>query len=275
MTAPRVLVASSAVDYGFRYADTSQRHPLGMFVDKEFNGRKDGRRFRYGFVGTGGLQSEFGCCFSYKTIAYTGAPAQVTGTGVIGSRYVTVTIGASEQPASGAFIVDDPFLVGGYVVICNGARQHPMNRMIVGNTSCTNAGGTIVLTLDEPLDLDVTAATTGIEIMFNRWAYVTTGNIAPATGYGQGFVTFLGMPAVTCAAGVYAWIQTRGPCWITSDGNTCDSAADRRIYFASNGSAVSGNDVTGDVGVQQFAGNAMDASSTGASNTPFVWLEME
>ncbi|MBE3039221.1 MAG: hypothetical protein IMZ62_10470 [Chloroflexi bacterium] len=264
-TKPRTLVASNAVDYGFRYADTVKRHHLGHFIDME-----DGRRFRYVYVGTGGLQAEFGCCFGYKSIVNAVAPTQVTGAGVVGSSKVCVTIGASEEPASGAFSVNDPFLVGGYVVIGNGTSQHPQNRRIIGNTSLTNAGGTITLTLDEPLDIAVTASTTNIEGMFNRYAWATSGNVTNSS-----YVTFIGMPAVTCDAGTYAWVQTRGPVWITSDGNTCNSAGDRRIYFVANGSVVSGDDVTSDINLLQMAGYAIDASGSAASNAPFVYLQME
>ncbi len=262
---PRVLVASNAVDYGFRYADSTQRHPLGRYIDTQ-----DGRRFRYVYVGTGGLQSEFGCCFPYKTHANAVAPTQLQGGGVAGSNKVTVTVGASEEPASGLFVADSPYLVGGYVVVGNGTSQHPDNRMIIGNTATTASGGSMVLTLDEPLATAVTAATTNIEVMMNRYAYVTSGNVT-----NSGFVTFIGMPAVTCDAGDYAWVQTRGPCWITSDGNTCNSAGDRRVFFVSNGSVVSGDDVTSDINLLQMAGYAIDASSDQASNAPFVWLEME
>ena len=264
-TKPRTLVAANVADYGFRYADTVKRHDLGAFLDTP-----DGRRFRYCFVGTGGVQAEFGCCFPYKTVAVATAPTQLLGGGVVGSNKVTVTIGASEQPASGAFSVDDPFLVGGYVVIGNGTSQHPMNRMIIGNTSCTDAGGTITLTLDEPLDLAVTVGTTTIEVMFNRYAYVTSGNVTNSD-----YVGWVGMPAVTCDAGCYVWVQTRGPCWITSNSNTCNSAGDRSIYFVSNGSCVSGDDEASTDNTRQWIGYAIDASSSGASNAPFVMLQME
>lgn len=249
---------------GVRTAETTQRFPLGTIKDTA-----DGRRFRYVFVGTGGLQTEFGCTFNYKTVAAAVAPTQTSGSGDAGSNKITVTIGASEEPNSGAFKKDDSFLVGGYIVIGNGSSQHPQNRMIIGNTAVTNAGGTTDLTLDEPLDTAVTAATTTIEVMFNRYACVTSGNVTNSE-----YVTFIGMPAVTCDAGDYCWVQTRGPCWITSNSATCDSAGDRTIVWAGNGSVVSSNDITVESGMQ-IAGRAIDVSSSGSSNAPFVLLECE
>jgi hypothetical protein len=83
------------------------------------------------------------------------------------------------------------------------------------------------------------------------------------------------MPACELTLNHFGWVQTAGPCWITSDSNTCNSDGDRQIYFANNGSVVSGNDVTGDVNVQQLAGHAIDMSSSGASNAPFVNLMLE
>jgi len=265
-TKPRTLVGANVADYGFRYADTVQRHPLGHFIDTE-----DGSRFRYVYVGTGGLQSEFGCFFAYKTVANAVVPTQTAGSVTKGSYKLTVTIDTAAGPASGAFAENSPYLIGGYAVIGNGTLQHPQMRRIVGNIGATTgSGGTTTLVFDEPLDTTVVVNTTNVEVMLNRYSYVTSAFITAAS-YG----TFIGMPAVTCDAGSYAWVQTRGPCWITSDGNTCDSALDRRVYFFDDGSCRSGNDVTGDVNVMQFAGNAMDASSSGASNAPFVWLEME
>ena len=270
MASPRVLRAANVADYGFRYADTVQRHPLGTYIDKEVNGVKTGDRFRYVYVGTGGLQSEFGCCFPYKCLAVAVAPTQATGAGVVGSRQVSVTIGASEEPASGLFAENSPYLVGGRVVIGNGANQHPQMRIIVANSATTAAGGTMLLTLDEPLDIAVTAATTTIEVMMNRYSYVTSGNVT-----NSGYVTFIGVPAITCDAGVYAWVQTRGIVWITSNSATCDSAGDRSIYFVSNGSVVSGNDEDTTDNTRQMAGYATDMSGSASSNAPFVLLQME
>ena len=247
-------------------ADAAQMYRLGQFYDDPI----DGRRWRYGYVGTGGVQSEFGGCFPYKAVVNAIAPAQATGAGVADSYTVSATIGASEEPASGAFTVNDPFLVGGYVVIGNGTSQHPETRRITGNTVLTNAGGIITLTLDRPLTAAVVVGTTNIEIMFNKWAYVTSGNVTQS-----GYVTFVGIPAVTAAAGKYVWFQTLGLDWVTSNSATCNSAGDRNIYLVSNGSAVSGDDEDTTDNTRQFIGVAADASSSGSSNAPFVNLQME
>jgi len=264
---PRVFVPSNTVDYGPYYADTVQRHPLGHYIDLD-----GGSRFRYVYVGTGGLQSEFFCCFAAcKSLRYAAAPAQVAGAGVAGSRTVTFTVHTDDGPAAGLFVADSPYLIGGRIVIGNGGSQHPETRTITGNTATTSSGGSMTVTLNYPLTASVTAATTGIEANLNPYSYVTSGNVTQS-----GYVWFIGLPAVTCDAGVYTWVQTRGgPTWATSDNNTCNSAGDRRIFIQNNGSVISGDDITGDVSIQQCAGDAVDMSSSGASNAPFIMLHME
>jgi hypothetical protein len=92
-------------------------------------------------------------------------------------------------------------------------------------------------------------------------------------GAGTGYVTFVGMAAANATSGQYFWVQTWGPCWITSDGNTCNGEGDRTIYFVNNGSVVSGADVTIESGYQ-MAGVALDTSSSGSSNAPMVLLQI-
>jgi len=247
-----------------RVIDIAKKYPLG-----ERYAKPDGRTFRYTYVGTGGLQAEFGSCFGYKTVAVAAAPAQATGAGVVGSYTVSATIEANEEPASGAFSTNDPFMVGGSIVIGNGRDQHPQNRRIVGCTSLTNAGGIITLTLDEPLDTVVTVGTTTIEIAFNPYAYSTSGNVTNSE-----YVWFNGVPAITCAAGSYTWVQTAGPAWITSNFVTGKSLGARSIYFVANGSVVSGNDEDTTDNTRQLAGYPIDMSGSSSSNAPFVMLQI-
>jgi len=247
---------------GTREISDTQNYALGTLRVYQ-----DGRKFRYVHARTA-LEPEFGACYAAKTISNAVAPTQGTGIGTVGSYYVKVTVGASDGLAGDGAVAADE-LVGGYIVIGNGTGQHPQNRQIVANTACAAGGGTTIVTLDEALDIAVTASTTNLETLMNPW------HLSDGYATNSAYVTFRGMPACRITSGYYGWIQTAGPCWITSDGNTCDSAGDRQLYFVANGSIVSGNDVTSDINLLQLAGHAIDMSGSGASNAPFVNLCME
>lgn len=266
-TASAGAVTSSAVLSGGTYQGTreqsaTQNYPLGAL-----RSYVDGRKFRYVKARTA-LHSEFGACYAAKTITNAVAPTQAANAGDAADVKVTMTVAATDGLAGDGVVALNE-LVGGFVVIGNGSNQHPQNRMITANTAVAAGGGVCTLTLDEALDTAVTESTTNIETIMNPWI-LSDGNATNSA-----YVTFRGMPAREMTINYYGWIQTAGPCWITSDGNTCNSAGDRQIYFASNGSVVSGNDVTGDINVQQLAGHAIDMSSSGGSNAPFVNLCLE
>jgi hypothetical protein len=252
-------VASGGSFQGTYAQSITQNYPLGTKRTYE-----DGRVFRYVKARTA-LNTEFGCCYNAKTVTCAVAPTQATGAGTAGQFKVTMTVAAGDGLSGGGVIATNE-LAGGYVVIGNGASQHPQNRLILANTS-TSGGGPCTLTLAEALETTVTVNTTTIETLMCPWI-VSDGNATNSE-----YVTFKGMPACQMTINYYGWIQTQGPCWITSDTHTCDSINDRRIYFVCNGSVKSGNDITGNI--NQLAGHAIDASSTGASNAPFVNLCME
>lgn len=255
-------VLSGGTFQGTREESATQNYPLGTL-----RAYPDGRKFRYVKARTA-LEPEFGAGYAAKTIANAVAPVQGTGVGVIGAYTVKVTVGATDGLAGNGAIAANE-LVGGFIVIGNGTSQHPMNRRITANTVVAAGGGTTTVTVDEALEQNVTAGATNLETLMNPWIlsdmYVTN----------SAYVTARGMPARRMTISYFGWVQTAGPCWITSDGNTCDSAGDRQVYFAANGSVVSGNDVTGDINVQQLAGHAIDMSGSGASNAPFVNLCLE
>jgi hypothetical protein len=233
----------------------------------------DGRTFRYAYA-SGTCNPEVGAYKSKKTNTNAVAPAQATaatandGTGlaagVVGSRSVSVTID-TEIGVLTTGVLSANELAGGYVVIGNGTSQHPQMRRIVAHPALTTAGGTLCLRLDAKLVTAVTVGTTNIELMENPF-YCVIGDNA-----GGDYVTFLGVSARVLTAGQYGWIQTKGIAWITSDGNTCDSAGDRTLVWLANGSIVSSNDITVESGIR-IAGVAMDNGSNGASNAPFVNL---
>lgn len=244
-----------------------------------------GAKYKYGLrtyfyaYASGTCNSEWGCYKAKKTNTNAVAPTQATAAaqaiaypgetlaaGVVGSKYVTVTID-TEIGVLATGVLSANELAGGFIVVGNGSSQHPQMFQIVSHPALATAGGSLTLLLDQALITAVTAATTNIELMENPF-YCIKGD-----GSGGDYVTFLGVcapPAV--ASGEYFWLQTRGPAWVTSDGNTCDSAQDRTIVWVGNGSVVSSNDITMESGFQ-IAGRALDMSGSGASNAPFIFLE--
>ncbi len=239
--------------------DTVQQYPLGTkFVC--------GDRVYHYALANGTCYPQLGAYKAKKTNTVAIAPTQATGAGTAGSSTVTVTIDTEIGVlTTGVLSINE--LAGGYIVVGNGSGQAPQMRYIVSHPALATAGGSLTLTLDMPLATAVTAATTTIELMECPFY-----NIA-ADGSGGDYVTYIGVPAIQAASGNYFWVQTWGPCWITSNSNTCDSAGDRTIVWVGNGSVVSSNDVTVESGFQ-IAGIALDMSGSSASNAPFVLLQI-
>jgi hypothetical protein len=270
---PNVGEALISYDGGTPYAvDTVRKYPLGTLL------RLGGRTFAYAKA-SGDCHTEWGAYKAKLTNSNAVAPTQATAAaqaaaypgetlaaGAAGSFYVTVTID-TEIGVLTTGVLSANELAGGYIVIGNGSAQHPQNRMIVSHPALTTTGGALTLRLDSPLERAVTASTTNIELMECPYYNVK------ADGSGGDYVTFVGIPTVEAVSGEYFWVQTWGPCWVTSDSHTCDSARDRTLVFVGNGSVVSSNDQVMESGFQ-LAGVALDMSSNGGSNAPFIMLQI-
>jgi hypothetical protein len=260
-------------DGGTPYAaDSVQKYPIGTVL------RTGLRTFVYGLA-NGTCNPEVMAYKAKKTNTVAVAPTQATAAaqaaaykgetlaaGAAGSKYVTVTIDTEIGVLTTGVLAANE-LAGGYIVIGNGSAQHPQMRMIESHPALTSTGGALTLKLDSPLTTAVTAATTTIELMENPFYNIS------ADGSGGDYVTYIGVPTVVATSGQYLWIQTSGPCWITSNSNTCDSANDRMICVVGNGSVTSSNDQTLESGCQ-IVGFALDMSGSGASNAPFVNLTL-
>lgn len=259
-------------------ASTTKEYPLGTRYETW-----DGRVFRYCYA-NGTVHPEFMAYKAKKTNTCTTAPTQATAAaliaagyagetlaaGAIGSSFVTVTIDTEIGILTTGVLSADE-MVGGYIVIGNGALQHPQMRMITRHAALTTAGGSLTVKLDAPLVIACTASSTYIEFMESPYYCIKADG---AAGGGGEYVSYIGVPASVAADTYYFWLQRRGPCWITSNSNTCNSAMDRTICVVSNGSVVSSDDVTLESGFQAV-GYALDMSSNGGSNAPFVYLTLE
>jgi hypothetical protein len=230
----------------------------------------DGRVFRYSKAGNPYVHTEFGAANHYKTDISAVAPAAGTGASLAaGATTITVTVGGSTGPnGDGTLAVNQ--LAGGYVVIGNGGSQHPCNRRIVSNAVLASAGP-VNIVLEAGIHTAITQGTTYIEVYPNPYAGLIGG--AGAGGDGD-YQSFLGIPAINATVGQYFWLQTKGPCWITSDSNTGKHANGRVLYFTSNGSVVGATGTT--YADYQPAGYAIDLNASGSvSNSPLVMLQLE
>jgi hypothetical protein len=248
----------------------------------------DGRAMRL-CLAAGTCDPEFGAYSALKCTTYAAVPAQsvingpvinqfganaTTTAGAVGSNVITVTVAAADGPlGTGAVGLDE--MRGGYIVFNHGANQHPEFRGIIGNSAVAAGGGACDVYLDASITpiviLGVTyqavvVGTTGAEVFFPPYLTMKADQL------GTDYVTFLGFPVVRATVGQYFWIQTWGPIWGTSNGITAAAAHDREVYFVQNGSLQSRT--TAGAAVYQLAGLVMDASSVGASNAPFLMLQI-
>jgi len=265
-------------DWGFIYSASTTADPEWHVGDRVV--LPDGRVFRYAKA-SGVCVAQMGAAYIKKCNAWAVAPVQATmaapgfpataaaTVGKAGSIYVSYTC-ASPFGEAGTGVIAADELRGGYVVIGNGVAQTPQVRGIIGNVALA-AAGIHTIKLDAPLTADVTVASTGIEVIGNP--YLGLINIGSSAPY-QGYVSWMGVPAVTVAASQYFWLQTAGPCWLTSNGNTCYAADSRDIFFVADGSVRSGDALTYASHAYQRAGFGIDMSSSAASNSPFVMLQI-
>jgi hypothetical protein len=265
---------SEAPSYDFLYEVSTVKPAKWNLGDRVV--LPDGRVFRLAKAGALGVVSELGAVQTRISNTNAVAPAQATaaslGTvlaaGVVDSHYVSLTIASTfGHLATGVLTKDE--LRGGYIVIGNGTSQHPQTRQIIGHPVLA-AAGILTVEIDAALVTAVTVGTTNIEAMMNPYSDLNN------TGLGDGVTTFasvMGVPAVSATVGQYVWVQTWGACWVTSAGNTCNDSNDRTLWFEKSGLVVSGADVTVESGYQ-LAGFALDGSSSGNSNAPFVNLQI-
>lgn len=227
----------------------------------------DGRVFRYSNayaeVQSGYLARNWQSGNTYAVLAAAAA---------IGATSVEVTIGASDFIGSGVIATDE--LAGGYIVL-NHNTEDPQFRGIVGNDSCTTAGGTITVHLDAPIAVEALTTSSGCEILPNPYKYLV-GN---SGDYNNGFTSFLGVPVVNATAGQYFWLQTWGPVWITPPSSGASApgytSGDREVYaLPQNGTLVSGTTTVIEGGIQHI-GFIIEKDPGGtATGAPFIMLQI-
>lgn len=241
---------------------TTQKYAIGTRLELA-----DGRVFRYSKAGTGGVQSEWGAANLQQAYSSAALPTQVGNAGKAGQNKITVTILATAGVAGdGVLAVNE--LAGGYCHVRNGNSEHPESFMILSHAAKTSGAGALTLTLDQNLHDVATASDDYHEVFANPYRFLQ------GSSSGEG-ASFLGIPAITCAVNHYFWLQTRGPCWITSNGDTGKIAGGREVYFAADGSCRTLGATVETLLPLQRAGFCIDANTVGSANSPLVMLQLE
>lgn len=246
--------------------DTVQRYRLGSRL------RRGDRVWKY--ARAGGTLINHRCC-AYYDYGVSGWAVVPTATPA-GDTTVYATIGASEGVASdGAVAVHE--LEGGYVTIFRlqaGADNTDYTFQIVDNNAVESGGGTVTLTIDNPLQYacSVLAYT---EITGNPYSdvrMITAGNRM-----------FMGQPMAPAVAGEYLWIQTWGPTWLNPEtgagGDVFGNVnGGQQAVFENNGSVImhSVEDAAAGPLMKQHAGCVMTRIAGGANTqgTPLFFLQI-
>jgi hypothetical protein len=229
--------------------------------------RWDGRVYRYGKASNIVSVRHFGLKFWGQIgdgVATTLAASQVVGDD-------TITITASGVSANE--------FKGGMVTMFSTPVQ---TRGILSNTA--TSGGTIVITLDEPLDTVVTSGGTYTEVLHNPYLNLRL-TAGPSGGdSGNDYSSVGGIPcAITTVANYHLWVQTWGWVWVNPHGSSLQDAGitggERKVVFDCEGSITIPADVAhgpcgAGGGYQQPAGFIVDRSGAGSSGPPLIMLQI-
>lgn len=220
--------------------------PIGPFASEsapqggslgQFAMTAGGRQFRYCLVGGTALVA--GKLYQ--------APAEITdhqnmacSTAAIGATSITVTLGATAATANQ--------YAGGYAVVTTGTGAGYTYK--ISSNPAANASASLVITLDDPIQVATLAADSKIDLFPNPFNGVivnpTTASSAP-----------VGVAVYAAAAASYSWLQVSGPCAVLSDGGDAVGAE----VVASNGTAGAVEDATGTA--QAVIGVRLTGAATG------------
>lgn len=157
----------------------------------------DGRVYQYSRAGASNLAAgalTTGVATTANSVVQTGTA------NAIGSNVITYTVGATA-------VTQDQFAQG-YFVVTTGPGQNVYQ--VVGNTAVASAGGSITVTLEDPLTVATTTASRfSLFPHPNADTVVTPGNSAA--------IPVNGVPNVAVTATYYYWSQVGGYGSVLSD----------------------------------------------------------
>jgi len=235
---PQDLTANNT-NYGLRTNETTQR-----FIYGTRHLTWDGRVFKY--------SNAVVACYSYHgaaateagAVSYTANPLA----GYAGDRHATITVASrAEDDLAGAY----------FVMFDNSATDTTFCFGIVGNDA--TSGTTTKVYLDG--EIPVASTTSDYHELYEN----PYRELSEATA---SYVAWMGVPAMTAAAGYKFWCQTWGPAYI-SGGETIDTpAADSRtLVWGSNAALFKLATKTSG----QYAGYILNQGSTSIAG-PLIML---
>ena len=229
----------------------------------------DGRVFRYALAG-GTLITSYGCENALQTAV---TRTYLTLGAAIGDTSVTFTVAVTDGScilgANGDGTIAKDALVGGYITIEKviGNVDNTQTRRITGNTA-TSGGGTMTVTFDDPLAVAVVASAEYATCMFSPYANVQCSN--------YGHAQAVGVPCMIATVGQYLWIQTWGPCWVTTQPRVNTVIYDGQVVFRHDGTVDCPVYDDGTVRWAQHAGYVLSNARGGGHSTggAFIMLQL-
>lgn len=262
---PRDQSGDSA-DYpylGVYTQETTQRYMLGTRYITW-----DGRVFRYSLAGYL-VSTDHGCWpGDYQAVAHWG---EFGSSHAIGSNPIHMTTETTYDGLAFDGVFAEDVLAGGYCVLWP-TGLGAMHYGIIGNDALA-AAGTLVIYLDSPLAVTITADAGSGEALFSPYRNVLHSGSSPGQCNRTPCVV---VPAVNAAASNYFWGQTWGICHVSSaDGTALGALNCKDLRFAGDGSIVA-NDGDADE-MLQYAGFQMSHDyndGTQQMGAPFIMLQI-
>ena len=221
-----------------------------------------GNRYRYAKTGASSVYTSRGAwAYNYQISGHIAVPT----TSAIGARVIYGTIGASDGIAADGVVALN-YLEDGYVCVWHSATSISVYR-ILSNTAVAGGGGTIALTIDEPLQLAVTTSVETIEIMASQYIDIRTGN----SGGNHAFVGQWKGEVVTATP--YGWLLEDGITFIDPQA-AVGTSLNQQLVFRHDGSVDVQDDSDAYAQHMQHAGHVVSYLAAGTQAAPFMRLKI-
>lgn len=198
---------------------------------------------------------------------------QDAGMRVLGAAYaagvtqVLLTVNNTEGPAQNGSVPVN-YLEGGTVVFMTALGIYV--RGIIANAVKAAGTGTFLVTLDAPTSFAL-VVTDSAEIIASPYARVCN---EADTILASELCSVAGIPTRVTVDGDWLWLQTWGPCYVTSALTLGVGNENRLAYFVGNG-VLQDWTAVGATADHQIAGFVMANAVGGGQGAPFVWLTLD
>jgi len=197
------------------------------------------------------------------------ASAAVQADADAGSTTLAITVGGGDGDGSGNIGAD--VLKNGSIIIFPGS-ENSINMRITGNTE-VSSGGTMTLTLEEGLPIDITTSMS-VECMANPYLDVRAGTAGDVNK------SFVGLPMRAATTLLpYHWEMTWGRCWVApangyGDHNPGSQARSNQVVARYNGTLMVHDDDNAESEYQQHVGFIMTRAQANGQGAPFIMLQI-